>query len=100
LKSSEDIQMKFYKSDDGAAKLLLPVSFEDWKKRAKQILGAGPFDYVSGAAGAGDTLRANLKAFQKYQIRPRICREVSKRDITINLFGKKFQFHFYLHLLA
>jgi lactate 2-monooxygenase len=89
LNSSEDIQMKFYKSGDGAAKLLLPISFEDWEKRAKQILGAGPFDYVSGAAGAGDTLRANLKAFQKYQIRPRICREVSKRDITINLFGKK-----------
>ena len=76
--------------------ILLPISFEDWEKRAKQILGAGPFDYVSGAAGAGDTLRANLKAFQKYQIRPRICREVSKRDITINLFGKKIPVPFLL----
>jgi lactate 2-monooxygenase len=95
LKSSEDIQMKFYKSGDEAAKLL-PISFEDWEKRAKQILGAGPFDYVSGAAGAGDTLCANLKAFQKYQIRPRLCREVSKRDITINLFGKKIPVPFLL----
>ncbi|MFJ5762953.1 alpha-hydroxy-acid oxidizing protein [Neobacillus sp. NPDC093182] len=95
LNNSEDIQMKFYQSGDKGASLL-PISFEDWEKRAKQVLGAGPFDYVSGAAGAGDTLRANLKAFQKYQIRPRICRDVSKMDLTIHLFGKNIPVPFLL----
>ncbi|KMY55830.1 lactate 2-monooxygenase [Bacillus sp. FJAT-27231] len=87
MKNCEDIQMKFYQSGDEGAKLL-PVSIKEWEERARKILAAGPFDYVNGGAGAGDTMRANLEAFQKYQIQPRICRNVEKRDLTIKLFGK------------
>ncbi|MEK4027526.1 alpha-hydroxy-acid oxidizing protein [Pseudobacillus sp. FSL P4-0506] len=87
MRNCEDIQMKFYQSGDEGAKLL-PVSIKEWEEKAKKTLAAGPFDYVNGGAGAGDTMRANLEAFQKYQLRPRICRDVSKRDLTIKLFDQ------------
>nr|WP_204516800.1 alpha-hydroxy-acid oxidizing protein [Brevibacillus fulvus] len=74
----------------------LPVSFEDWEEEARKILARGPFDYVFGAAGAGDTLKANLAAFQKVQIRPRVCMDISKRDTSISLFGQTFPYPFLL----
>lgn len=95
MSNCEDIQMKFYENKDEGAKLL-PVSIKDWEVRAKQILAAGPFDYVNGGAGAGDTMRANLAAFQKYQIQPRICRDVSRRDLSIDLLGKRIPVPFML----
>ncbi|MDU5140813.1 MAG: alpha-hydroxy-acid oxidizing protein [Paenibacillus dendritiformis] len=88
---SEKLQMKIYESGDGAAKLL-PVSFDEWESKAKSLLAAAPFGYVHGAAGAGDTNRSNVEAFQKYRIRPRVCCDITKRDMSISLFGAKLPF--------
>ncbi|USG64391.1 alpha-hydroxy-acid oxidizing protein [Brevibacillus ruminantium] len=92
---SETIQMDIYQSGDEAAKLL-PISFEEWENRAKKILAAAPFGYVYGAAGAGNTHRANVDAFQKYRLRPRVCCDVSKLDLSISIFGTKFPVPFLL----
>ncbi|WP_239619213.1 alpha-hydroxy-acid oxidizing protein [Cohnella mopanensis] len=92
---SEDIQMNIYQCGDEAARLL-PVSFNEWEKRAKEILAAAPFGYVYGAAGAGDTNRSNIEAFQKYRIRPRICCDISKCNLSVSLFDKKIPVPFLL----
>ncbi|MBB6670848.1 alpha-hydroxy-acid oxidizing protein [Cohnella nanjingensis] len=83
---SEQIQMDMYKSGDDAAKLL-PVSFQEWEQRAKELLAAAPFGYVHGAAGAGDTNRGNVEAFQSYRLRPRVCCNISNCDLSSSLFG-------------
>jgi lactate 2-monooxygenase len=93
--TSEDIQMKIYQSANEAA-TLLPISIEEWEEKARKLLAAGPFDYVYGGAGAGDTVRANLDAFKKYHIRPRVCCDISKRDLSITLFGNTLKFPFLL----
>jgi len=46
-----------------------------------------------GGAGSESTLRENRRVFEKYKIIPRMLRDVSARDISIELFGQK------LHLL-
>ena len=92
---SETIQMDFYQCGDEAAKLL-PVSFDEWETRAKEILAAAPFGYVYGAAGAGDTHRGNVVAFQKYRIRPRVCCDITKRDLSVSIFGTQFPVPFLL----
>jgi lactate 2-monooxygenase len=86
-----EIQMKYYQSEDRGAKVL-PVSFEEWEERAKHVLAAGPFDYVYGSAGAGDTFQANMDAFKKYRLRPRVCNDITKRDLKINLFGHTYPY--------
>lgn len=93
--NSEEIQMKKYQTGDETAKQL-PVSYDEWEERAKSVLAAGPFGYVYGAAGAGDTNRANIEAFQKYRIRPRVCCDVSKRDLSIKLWDKEIPVPFLL----
>lgn len=88
MRNHEEIQMKIYQSGDDAAKLL-PISYTEWEKRAEQILAAGPFGYVHGGAGAGDTMKANEEAFKKWVIRPRVCRDITKRDLSMKLFGQQ-----------
>jgi lactate 2-monooxygenase len=92
---SERIQMNYYERSDLSIRHL-PVAFHDWEAKAKEILAAGPFGYVYGGAGGGDTMIANRKAFDKYRIRPRICCDISKRDLTIRLFGQKLPVPFFL----
>jgi lactate 2-monooxygenase len=92
---SERIQMNYYERSDLSIRHL-PVAFHDWEDKAKEILAAGPFGYVYGGAGGGDTMIANRKAFEKYRIRPRICCDISKRDLTIRLFGQKLPVPFFL----
>src|SRR2546430_3670540 len=36
--------------------------------------------YVWGGAGTGDTMRANLEAFRRWRIVPRMLRDVSERE--------------------
>jgi L-lactate dehydrogenase (cytochrome) len=66
----------------------LPVAFEEWEARAKEKLDAPKFDYIAGGAGAGDTMRANRRAFDRWQIVPRMLRDVSDRDLSVTLFGQ------------
>ncbi len=88
MRNHEEIQMQIYQSGDDAARLL-PISYKDWEKRAEMILAAGPFGYVHGGAGAGDTMKANEYAFKKWAIRPRVCRDITKRDLSFTLFGQQ-----------
>ncbi|MBP1155729.1 MULTISPECIES: alpha-hydroxy-acid oxidizing protein [unclassified Paenibacillus] len=69
----------------------LPVSFEDWVQKAKDILADGPFDYIVGGAGAEETLAANVKAFSRWAIVPRMMRDVSKRSVQITLFDEQLR---------
>jgi isopentenyl diphosphate isomerase/L-lactate dehydrogenase-like FMN-dependent dehydrogenase len=47
------------------------------------------FAYVAGAAGAEETMRANRRAFEQVAIVPRMLRDVSARDTSVELFGRQ-----------
>ncbi|MCI3920437.1 alpha-hydroxy-acid oxidizing protein [Paenibacillus sp. TRM 82003] len=88
MRTCDEIQMDIYQCGDHA-QTKFPIALDDWEKKAQEILGAGPFGYVYGAAGAGNTLASNIQAFKKYVLRPRVCSDVSKRSLQIKLFGKE-----------
>ena len=91
----EEIQMGFYQHPNGAA-TRLPVSVEEWEVLAREKLAAGPYDYVAGSAGGESTMRANLVAFDRWRIRPRVCTDVTRRQIRVTLFGKQLPAPFLL----
>jgi isopentenyl diphosphate isomerase/L-lactate dehydrogenase-like FMN-dependent dehydrogenase len=74
----------------------LPVGYEEWEYRARQILPDGPFGYIAGGAGSEDTMRANREAFRQWRIQPRMLEDVAERDLTITLFGQTFPSPFLL----
>jgi len=46
-------------------------------------------DYYNEGADCGSTLRENIDAYKKYRIRPRVLRDVSKIDTSVDIFGQK-----------
>ncbi len=47
------------------------------------------YDYVAGGAGSEDTMRANLEAFRRHRLVPRYLRDVSRRDLGVELLGTR-----------
>ena len=46
-------------------------------------------DYYNEGADSGSTLRENMTAYNKYRIRPRVLRDVSRIDTTVPIFGQR-----------
>jgi (S)-2-hydroxy-acid oxidase len=46
-------------------------------------------EYYNEGADSGSTLRENTAAYEKYRIRPRVLRDVSAVDTSVNIFGYK-----------
>lgn len=67
--------------------LSIPISLALLEQKAKEILSPPAFDYVAGGAGGEDTVRANREAFYRQRIVPRMLRDVSQRDLSVELFG-------------
>ena len=44
-------------------------------------------DYVFGGAGGEDTMRANLAAFRRWRLVPRVLRDVSSVDLGVSVLG-------------
>jgi lactate 2-monooxygenase len=66
-----------------------PVSADDWERAAEVKLDAGPFGYIAGGAGAEETMRANLEAFRRWRIRPRMLTGTAARDISVEVLGMR-----------
>jgi lactate 2-monooxygenase len=86
------VQSKLYQTMKNPDPNRLPVVYEEWEKRAREVLEDGPFYYVASGSGGEKTLKANLEAFNRWKIVPRILRNVENRDLTVNLFGHSYPF--------
>jgi isopentenyl diphosphate isomerase/L-lactate dehydrogenase-like FMN-dependent dehydrogenase len=67
----------------------VPVSVERLERRAQDVMSAEAFAYVAGGAGTEETMRENRAAFERWRIVPRVLRDVSTRDTTVELFGAR-----------
>jgi isopentenyl diphosphate isomerase/L-lactate dehydrogenase-like FMN-dependent dehydrogenase len=74
----------------------VPVSVERLERRAEHAMSPQAFAYVAGGAGTEETMRVNRAAFERWRIVPRVLRDVSVRDTTIELFGTRLPSPFVL----
>jgi len=70
-----------------------PQKLEDAARRKMSKQG---FAYVAGGAGVELTVRANREAFARRRIVPRMLRDVSVRDTSVELFGRRLPAPFLL----
>jgi lactate 2-monooxygenase len=80
-------QQQIYRLGLTGSALSVPVSLSLLEQKAKEILSPPAFDYVAGGASGEDTMRANREAFYRWRIVPRMLRDVSQRDLRVELFG-------------
>ena len=68
----------------------VPVSYEALRDAALDALDEEAYNYVAGSAGAERTPEHNRRAFEDYRIRPRMLRDVERRDRSVDLFGTTY----------
>ncbi|MFG2044279.1 alpha-hydroxy acid oxidase [Dactylosporangium sp. NPDC048998] len=68
--------------------ILLTAS--DFSRRAQGLVEPGVWDFIEGGAEDERTLAANLRAFDRVRLRPRMLAGVSDVDTTVSLFGTRY----------
>jgi len=82
-------QQQIYTFGLQGGSLSIPIALSLLEQKAKQILAPPAYDYVAGGAGGEDTVRANREAFYRWRIVPRMLRDASQRDLSVELFGSQ-----------
>ncbi|MYW63211.1 lactate 2-monooxygenase [Streptomyces sp. SID8379] len=65
----------------------MPMEFGELEQRARAALPPSIWSYVAGGAGDEHTQRANVRAFERYGLMPRMLVGAAQRDLSVDLFG-------------
>lgn len=74
----------------------VPIDAGKLEQAAARIMTPEARAYILGGAGYESTLRNNQSAFDRVKIVPRMLRDVSVRDTSIELFGQRYSSPFLL----
>lgn len=66
------------------------LNFDDIRELARRKLPRIAFDFIDGGADDEHCLRRNREAFQQYRLLPRYLIDVSKRDQSTVLLGRRY----------
>jgi isopentenyl diphosphate isomerase/L-lactate dehydrogenase-like FMN-dependent dehydrogenase len=64
------------------------INLHDYERVAAERLAPGPLAYFTGGAGDEVTLRDNRAAFARQAILPRVMRDVSSIDMSVEVLGR------------
>jgi len=82
-------QSEVYRAGLSGSHPKVPVDVGALERAAERALSKEAFAYLAGGAGAESTMAANRAAFDRWRIWPRVLRDVSRRDLSIELFGRR-----------
>lgn len=80
-------ELEIYQLGVAAKRLSIPVKLSLLEQKAKEALEPRAYDYLTGGAGGEQTMRANLEAFDRWRIVPRMLRNVSVTDMSVEVLG-------------
>ncbi|WP_348787192.1 alpha-hydroxy-acid oxidizing protein [Leifsonia sp. NPDC080035] len=82
-------QSAVYRAGVSGRRPAVPVGFPELERLAERRMSRAGFAYIAGSAGLERTAAANLDAFARRRIVPRVLRDVAERDLGIELFGRR-----------
>lgn len=66
----------------------MPFGWREVQAAAEAVMTPGAVGYVSGGAGAEDTMRANREAFDRWRLLPTMLKGIpAERDLSVSLLG-------------
>ena len=68
---------------------LAPATVLDYRELARRKLPRQLFDYLDGGAYEESTMRANVSDLEQVRLRQVVMRDVSARDASVELFGRR-----------
>jgi len=93
---ARDRQTEIYIRGIGGRRPRIPVDPAALERAAEARMSPEGFAYVAGGAGIESTMRANRDAFERWRIRPRMMRDVSRRDTSVRVLGRQWPAPFML----
>jgi isopentenyl diphosphate isomerase/L-lactate dehydrogenase-like FMN-dependent dehydrogenase len=82
-------QSEIYQESLAGRKPAIPVSVTQLEQRAKEVLSPDAWVFVDGGAGGEGTMRANVAAFDRWRILPRMLRDIADRDLSVDVCGQR-----------
>jgi lactate 2-monooxygenase len=82
-----DYYREIYARGLGGETPAIPVPVADLEAQAMAAMGPKAANYVWAGAGTEDTIDANVEAFRRHRIVPRMLRDVSSRDLSTTMLG-------------
>jgi isopentenyl diphosphate isomerase/L-lactate dehydrogenase-like FMN-dependent dehydrogenase len=82
-----DVQNSIYLGGLAGRRPPVPTAVAALREAARHQLSPEAFDYLDGGAGAERTMAANLAAFDRYRITPRMLSGRSERDLAVTVAG-------------
>lgn len=89
LLSALQRQKEIYTAGFSGKRPTIPTDATSLAEKAEEYCTRKAFAYIDGGAGAQDTIQNNRKGFRQWSIVPQMLRDVSERDISVELFGRK-----------
>lgn len=81
-----DYQMEIYEAGLHGQLPRFPVDYASLERAAMEVLPSWVYSYVGYGAGDSGTQRANVEAFSRYGILPRMLVAPTERDLSVSLF--------------
>jgi isopentenyl diphosphate isomerase/L-lactate dehydrogenase-like FMN-dependent dehydrogenase len=66
-------------------------NLHEFVRKARANLNQNAWDYIAGAAETETTMRRNRMALDEIAFRPRVLRDVTRVDASVELFGRKLR---------
>ncbi len=82
-------QTEIYLAGARGVRPRVPLNAELLEQAAQRAMSREAFAYTAGGAGSESTMRANRAAFERWRIVPRVLHDVSVRDPSVELFGRR-----------
>jgi len=82
-----DYYREIYARGLGGETPAVPVAVAELEEQAVAAMEPRIANYVGAGAGGEETIRANLEAFRRRKIVPRMLRDVSARDLSTTVLG-------------
>ena len=93
-------QTAVYLRGVGGVRPKVPADATQLEERAAKVMSKRAFAYVAAGAGTSETIANNREGFRRWRIVPRMLRDVSQRDASVELFGRRLWSPFLLSPLG
>ncbi len=90
MQNGMERQLEIYRKGLFGTPETFPLTYEELEMAAKAVLKPEAYDYVAGSAGTEATAHANRRALDRWQLVPRMLRDTSRRDLSVELLGHRY----------
>ena len=85
------VQSAIYRAGAFGRRPAVPTDATQLDAAARKVMSKRGFAYVAGSAGSEASARANVTAFSRWRVVPRMLVDTTERDTSVELFGRRHE---------